>query len=267
MHTPTFSIKQLSALLAINMIFAVFFLSCNKNSEPSPQNGIYSNGVLSTGPTSNSGVSAPAGTTWSEAQADASSNASNWAIGIGNFYNSSQNHWTGDDFTVPAGQTWNISNISFYGMEYNATTNPFDALHLQIWNGRPGLPGSSVIYGNATTNVLSNVIDSLIYGITNSLIPAPGIVPDLANKFWKLTANVNINLTSGTYWLTWQTHTTAAGYAFTPYVIIKNTRTHPSWNAVVSNVPGTWVALVDIGRPATAPDLPQDLPFEIVYTY
>jgi len=261
-----YCIKNAAALLSI-CISVIAFLSCNKNSDSKSQDGIYRNGNLSTGLVSNSGITAPAGTSWSENQADISSNTSNWGVGVGNYYNNNRNIWTGDDFNIPAGQKWNISKISFYGMAWNVTSNPFDILHLQIWNGKPGLPGSSVIYGNRTSNVLSNVIDTLIYGIRNSLIPSPGITPDLTSKFWKLEANVDINLNSGTYWLVWQTHIVSETSAFTPYIKIKNIRSHPSWNAVIANTPGNWETLVDPGNPDSAPDLPQDLPFEIVYTY
>lgn len=267
MHTPKFSAPYTSVSWTMNILFLVFLISCNKSSDSPSQSGIYKNGLLSTGPVSNSGVAAPAGTTWSECQADLSSNSSNWFVGVANFYNSTENHWTGDDFSIPAGQTWNISRIAIYGMVFNATSNPFDVLHLQIWNGKPGSPGSSVIYGDATTNFLSDVSDSLIYGIQNSLIPAPGVTPNLDNKFWKITANVNKTLTAGTYWLAWQTHIVTGYSAFTPSIKMKNTRSHASWNAVISNVPGTWLPLLDYGNPSSAADLPQDLPFEIVYTY
>jgi len=267
MTFPKFRALPSSLFLSALFLSFVFFFSCKKDADAPLQNGLYKNGTLSTGPVSNSGVAAPAGTTWSECQPDVSSNTSNWNVGIGNFYNSTESHWTADDFTIPAGQTWNISKIAVYGMRWNVTSNPFDVLHLQIWNGKPGLPGSSVIYGDASTNYLSEVTDSLIYGIQNSLIPAPGVTPNLENKFWKISANVNKTLTAGTYWLAWQTHTVTALSAFTPLIKMKNMRSHASWNAVISNVPGNWVPLTDPGNPNSAPDLPQDLPFEIVYTY
>lgn len=266
MH-PKLRGKYRRALLGLNLLFVVFFLSCNKESDSPAQNGIYSNGTMSTGSVCASGVSAPVGTTWSEAQADVSSNVSNWSVGIGNFYNNNTSIWVGDDFTIPSGQTWNISKIAFYGMEWSATSNPFDGLRLQIWKGKPGVSGSLVIYGDATTNVLSNVIDSLIYGIPHSSIPSPGIVPDLLSKFWKLEANANLTLSSGTYWITWQTHTVRALSAFSPFVVVKNIRTQPSWNAILSSSPGIWIPLTNPGRPTSAPQVLQDLPFEIVYTY
>lgn len=262
-----FSSILLKTFLSAKILILVFLFSCKKNPDSPTQSGIYQNGFLSTGGVSSSGVPAPAGTTWSEGQADITSNTSNWAVGIGNFYNNTQSHWVGDDFTIPSGQTWTISKIAVYGMAWNVISNPFDGLHLQIWNGKPGLPASSIIYGDGTTNFLTTVIDSLLFGIRNSLIPAPGTVPNLESKFWKLIANVNKQLPSGTYWLVWQTHISSGFSAFTPYVNMKNTRSHPSWNAVISTIPNIWGPLTDPGNPSSSPDLPQDLPFEIVYTY
>ena len=254
--------------LFVSIFLFVILISCKKNPGLAPQNGIYVNGILSTGNISNSGVVAPAGTTWSECQPDLSSNTSNWSIGTGCFYNSTHNIWIADDFTIPSGQTWAISKIAVYGLVSNSTTNPFDGLHLQIWDGKPGLSTSSIIYGDANTNFLSQVIDSLIYGIQNSVIPAPGVVPDLTRKFWKLVANVDKTLQAGTYWLAWQTHIFSGLESYAPFIKAKNARSLPSWNAVVAFVSGGgWGPATDPGNPTSAPDLPQDFPFEIVYTY
>jgi hypothetical protein len=62
---------------------------------------LYSNGGFSTGPKSKSGVSAPAGATFSEVQNDAASTTE--SNGITGFGAAQGGNRLADDFTVPAG--------------------------------------------------------------------------------------------------------------------------------------------------------------------
>ncbi len=65
------------------------------------------------------------------------------------------NNTMADDFTVPAGETWDITDMTFFGYQSNApSAGTITGLYVQIYDGQPGA-GGSVIWGNLTTNVLS----------------------------------------------------------------------------------------------------------------
>ena len=82
---------------------------------------IYSNGPLSTGVISGSGLLAPPGSTWSELAEDcADPSICNAATG----YQCSASNQTrlADDFTVPAGQWWTVNSVLVYGYQTGSTT-------------------------------------------------------------------------------------------------------------------------------------------------
>jgi hypothetical protein len=257
--------------------FYLLFLipaACTKSTGDSPNppaltDAVYKNGILSTGNVSNSGVTAPAGYNWSEAQhTTGNTSLSNVLLGIACYYDAFSNYKSADDFIVPVGQTWNISKVSVYAFAGSGTTNPFDVLRIQLWKGNPSVAGSVLVAGDLTTNVLSSSIDSMTYAIQNSAVPAPGVTPATSIPIWKLTANITATLQPGNYWLVWQTHTSTGTSGFSPPVKIKGLRGLPGWNAIVySSSITAWQAAFDTGIPFTPPTIPQDLPFEIVYKY
>lgn len=248
----------------------IWLVSCNKSNnttDPVPRNGIYTNGQLSTGSISFSGVTAPAGYSWSEAQYNTTSNVTNTAVGIASSYTSSSDYRPADDFIIPAGQTWKISKISAYAIAATGISNPFDVLRIQIWNGNPSVTGSSVVFGDLTTNRLNQILDSMICPIQNSILPAPGVAPLANNTIWKVSANVNTELPAGTYWVVYQVHHINNIPCFSPLVKSPGQRNKAGWNAIVYNSIPAWQTILDPGSPVTYPMPPQDLPFEIMYTY
>ncbi|MEO6611864.1 MAG: hypothetical protein ABIT05_09845 [Chitinophagaceae bacterium] len=257
-------------------ILLLSLLSCGKNAGDTTfmpaRDGVYSNGNLGTGNISNSGVAAPAGFNWSELQNNPGENITNYILGITCSRAGLGNYHVADDFTIPAGQTWKISRFSIYAYQDNMAgpVSPFDSLRIQVWNKKPQQTGAAIIFGNLTSNVLSSSIDSFTYVIENSTVPAPGITPYYIDRVWKLSANVDLTLQAGTYWLDWQTHTSGNYYNYTPTVKVKGTRGLPGWNAIVFNALNVWQDVRDYGRTASGPTPPiinQDLPFEIVYKY
>ena len=75
----------------------------------------YVNGNLSTGTVSNSGVTAPAGYTWSELQSNVGEpSITNSRDGIPIDYGQNNKNLFADDFVIPVGQTWNINNFEFF---------------------------------------------------------------------------------------------------------------------------------------------------------
>jgi hypothetical protein len=233
----------------------------------------YINGALSTGSTSNSAVAAPTGYTWSECQNETGNTTeSNTNSGFSGYYNTAgtTSFQLADDFTVPTGQSWNVTGFDFYCYQtgYAGTTPPIDGLRVLIYNNDPSLLTSNIVAGNATTNVYdaTNSNDALMYRIFNSAVPVVSAT-GTTRKLWKVRANLTGSLPSGTYWVVYQGHSTNDGTLFFPPVTISGVRGISGWNAK-QNVAttNTWSSLIDAGNPATAPDFSQDMAFNVQYS-
>ncbi|MBL7887584.1 MAG: T9SS type A sorting domain-containing protein [Flavobacterium sp.] len=231
---------------------------------------IYTNGPLSTGATSASGVAAPAGYTWSEVQSDAGNTTeSNTNAGISGYYVNSlaTNFALADDFTVPADVTWNITSFDFYCYQtnYAGVTPPIDVLRIQIYNGDPSAGGTAVA-GDLTTNVYddSESAEAMMYRTFNTVTPSPGTAPGTTRKIWRVRGNITASLAPGTYWIVYQGHAVSDTAFFWPTATVVGSRTLSGWNAKQLNVTtSAWTTIVDGGNPATAPDVQQDFPFDI----
>lgn len=233
----------------------------------------YINGALSTGSTSNSAVAAPTGYTWSECQNETGNTTeSNTNSGFSGNYNTAgtTSFQLADDFIVPTGQAWNVAGFDFYCYQtgYAGTTPPIDGLRVLIYDNDPSLLTSNIVAGTATTNVYdaANSNDALMYRIFNSAVPAV-TATGTTRKLWKVRASLTASLPSGTYWVVYQGHPTNDGTLFFPPVTISGVRGIAGWNAK-QNVAttNTWSSLIDAGNPATAPDFPQDLAFNVQYS-
>jgi hypothetical protein len=168
-----------------------------------------------------------------------------------------------DNFTI--GQRCTLASVVFFAYQTGApaTPSPFTAYTLQIWNGRPGDPGASVIFGNTTTNRLASSVDTMIFRIFNTIVP-PATAPGTTRRIWANTVNIGTTLNAGTYWFDW--NATSIGPAnFTPSVTIQGSRGGAGANAR-QLATGVWQDVIDTGQPATAPDVPQDFPFNVMGT-
>ena len=57
------------------------------------------------------------------------------------------NKGVADDFTVPSGETWNISTASFYAYQTGSTTtSTMTSVNVRIWDGPPGVAGSQCYF-------------------------------------------------------------------------------------------------------------------------
>lgn len=246
-----------------NLLFVLAFSSILSFSQ-------YNNGGLSTGATSNSGVSAPAGYTWSEAQNETGNTTeSNTTGGYGcQKIGAATSNFCADDFTVPTGETWNVSSIEFFGYQtgYAGATSPFVGLTLNIFSSDPSVTGAVSVFGDDTTNRLTSSSDALMYRIFNSSVPSPGSATGTTRRIWKVSGNATTTLTAGTYWLKFQLDAGTSGN-FAPPVTIKGTRGLPTFNGKqYQSSTSTWANLIDGGNPSTAPDYPMDMPFVVNYT-
>lgn len=157
-----------------------------------------------------------------------------------------------DDFTIPAGETWTIDQITFFAYQTNSgNTSTINHVNLRIWDGVPGAGGSAVVFGDTSTNRLNNTAWSGIYRTTDTDHTS------VARPLMADVATVGVELGEGTYWLDWQTGGTLASGPWAPPISILGQST--TGNGLQYN-PGTatWGALLD-GGSAT----PQGLPFII----
>lgn len=240
------------------------------------QSEIYSNGSsdpsnpgLSTGSQTGSGIPAPSGGAWSEAQAVGGS-----ANAIAGF----SNHLTGttgayrfaDDFIVSATGGWRIDAVAVFAYQpgHSAAGSPFSAANLRIWDGPPGDPQSAVVFGDTDTNRLISSQATNLYRVFNTVIAPLGGSPDESKRIWETHISAGgITLPLGVYWLDWQySSADPDGEAFSPPVTVIASRGVANWNAQQfrTDAGGAWVAALDTGKPPVAADVPQDFPFIII---
>lgn len=160
-----------------------------------------------------------------------------------------------DNFTVPTGG-WTIQQINVFGYQTQAapggsTTSPFTGGTLRIWNGPPNVAGSTVVFGDTTTNRLGSTGWSGAWRVTNTTLN------NLLRPIMRASLTVNQLLQPGTYWVDYSL-TVPTGAAFCP----PNTTAAATNNALQFSVAtSTWAALADGGSLR-----PLDLPFEVVGT-
>ncbi|HQZ94940.1 MAG TPA: carboxypeptidase regulatory-like domain-containing protein [Pyrinomonadaceae bacterium] len=232
---------------------------------PTPGACTFSNGGLLPRATSESGVAAPAGFFFSELQHN--TGVTTEGNGSAGFTSTQGTFRLADNFTIA--QPCTISTIAVYGYLTGsaATPSPFTAGTLQIWNGRPGDAGATVVFGDTTTNRLASSVDTTYFRLFNSVVPAPGSAPGTTRKIWRNTLNVNAVLPAGTYWIDWATTVTGAAAHFAPAKTIAGARGAAGDNARQQTVStGLWTDVADTGAPAAAADIVQDLPFDVVGT-
>jgi len=157
-----------------------------------------------------------------------------------------------DDFTV-AGGDWDIESIDFYAYQTNETASTITAVNLQIWDGVPGAVGSTVIFGDGSTNRMNSTGNSGILRVEEA-------TSGTTNNRQIAVSNVTVGITlsPGTYWLDWQSDGSGVSGPWAPPITINGQTT--TGNALQSSDNGvTYVALEDGGTLTQ-----QGLPF-VVY--
>jgi Calx-beta domain/FG-GAP-like repeat len=232
----------------------------NDDASPAPA-CIFNNGGLNPQTTAQVGTVAPAGSFWSELQAD--TGVTTEANGSAGFSAQAGTFRLADNFTVPAGGC-QLNTVSFFAYQTGsaATPSPFATTTLQIWNGRPGDAGAAVVFGDTTTNRLASSVDTTFFRLFNSAVPNTVNVPGVTRKIWRNTVTVGATLAAGTYWLDWSSAATNAAAHFYPAKTIPGARGAVGDNARSFTVAtSVWADSADAGAPATAPDIVQDIPF------
>ena len=102
-----------------------------------------------------------------------------------------------DDFTVPPGQSWQIDSIIVFGYQTGSTTtSTMTEARLEIQSGiGPDTTGSTVVFGDTTTNRMLGSYFSGIYRVTGTTLT------NNQRPIMRINVTVNSTLPSGNYWL------------------------------------------------------------------
>ncbi len=236
---------------------------------PSQAQVLWNNGSFATGSVTRGdgvggpGVAAPAGTQWSElADGNTSAGSAGYLSGAGPQFR------IADDFTLTADST--LTSIMVYAYSTGSTpAQQFTSGTLQIWSGRPGDVGSTVVFGDETTNRLTNSTFSNIYRAfaTTNTQGGTASAPGTTRPVKEITLDAAVSLPAGTYWVDYQV-APITGFTtdFFPYVTNADgvTRGPAGANARQLTAAGpVWSDVLDTGNPAALADIAQEFPFVV----
>lgn len=147
-----------------------------------------------------------------------------------------------DDFTVGAGQTWNVQSLDFFGYQTGSTAFTFQQATWSVISG--GIGGSVVASG--VTNVSSGGLQG--YRVTSTTLT------NTQRGIYEAQADVtDFSLSAGHYWLTWSLTGSLASGPWQP-----PTSDARTGNAMQSTTSGPFVTLIEAGSLLTV-----ELPFAI----
>ena len=161
------------------------------------------------------------------------------ALGMGTYgfgHQLSAGNRIADQFTIPAGETWDITNITFFAYQTGAsTTSTITGVNVQITDAMP--PGGSVVFGDQSTNIMSSTAWANTY---RTLDTASG---DTARAIMASVTDVVVSLGAGTYWIDWQADgSLASGPWAPPVTILGQTTTGDGLQYT-----GAWAPVLDVG--------------------
>ena len=163
-----------------------------------------------------------------------------------------QNYWITDDFTITDPSGWNITSFVFYAYQTNsATTSTMTAVHFIIYDGVPGDAGTSIVWGDVTTDRLTSTAFSNIYRVTETTGGGTNR-PIMEN-----TCDASFHLDAGTYWVAWQTDGTLSSGPWVPPITITGQASTGNGMQSTDNL-ATWGSANDSGNSQS-----QGLPFII----
>ena len=146
-----------------------------------------------------------------------------------------------DDFAIPSGASWQITGVRLYAYMGGSPTSPspFTAVNYQIWNGPPSDPGSTVVFGDTTTNRLVSSTWANMYRRQEST------PTDYTRPVFVLNNSAGVTLAPGHYFIDWQVDG-VINYTgpWQPPVTIDGQTTTGDAQQMVS---GVWQAVVDSG--------------------
>lgn len=156
-----------------------------------------------------------------------------------------------DNFTVPAGEVWQVDSVFFYAYQTGSTTtSTITAVNVRLWRGAPDSAGSVLVFGDTTTNRMIRTQFSGIYRVADSTTN----ITNTQRPIMVQTVNLGgTTLTSGTYWLDWQTAGSLTSGPWVPPVSIVGQPVVPSADARQRNAAQVWINLQDGANPVELP--------------
>jgi len=145
---------------------------------------------------------------------------------------------------------YDITSIDVYAYQTGSTPPSINAVYLRVWDGDPSGGGASIIWGDLTTNILSNAVGS---GAFRQLESVPG---DTSRQIQLVTANTaGLSLTAGTYWIEYTFAGSGASGPWAPPIVITGNAT--TGNAL-QNLAGVYGPAMDAGSGTS-----QGVPFQV----
>ncbi|MCZ2143457.1 MAG: choice-of-anchor J domain-containing protein [Ignavibacteriales bacterium] len=204
---------------------------------------LYSNGPFVTNPGGGFGGA--------DLSALQTSNLNVWGFGA----QSSASNWVADNFEVPYNNEWTLQGFKFYSYQTGSTTTPtYNSAKVVVYNGRPDLPTSTIVWGDETTERYMAAEWTGAYRASDNT-PTNADRPVMA-----VSANANPVLPAGNYWVM---YTLGGTLASGPWVIpISILGTYETGDAYQRTTAG-WAPLRDS---AGGPGYGQGLPFQVLGT-
>ncbi len=185
---------------------------------------------------------------------------------LGTNHSFSGGYRVADDIVIPAGESWSIDSLVFYSYQTQASNNTvstFLDVNVRIWDGIPGDPGSAVIFGDETTNVMITSEWSGIYRTADFTSANCPPTTCFQRAIMRNATTTGTLLSSGTYWIDWQSNGSLTSGPWAPQINLGIGIT-TSGNGL-QYVPATqlWMPAVDT-VPANGTNEPQGFPFLVV---
>ena len=156
-----------------------------------------------------------------------------------------------DNFTVPAGELWQVDSVFFYAYQTGSTTtSTITSVNVRLWRGAPDSAGSELVFGDTTTNRMIRTRFSGIYRVADSTTN----ITNTERPIMVQTVNLGgTTLTAGTYWLDWQTAGSLTSGPWVPPVSIVGQPVVPGANARQRNAARVWNNALDGANPIEFP--------------
>jgi hypothetical protein len=208
------------------------------------------------------GVAAPPGAQWSELYLGNTSAGSTVSpSGTTGIFRLS------DNFSLPQGGRVDTVTATAYMTGSGDTL--FSTGNIRIWNGAPNLPGSTVVFGDTTTDrVVSSALTNIyrVFSTNNSTQGGINSLPGTTRRLKTATFDIGgLNLGPGEYWVDYQivSGVSPTGAVFHPYTTFTDARGAAGANALQLTTATGWAPVLDTGDPAANPDVQQELVFRV----
>jgi hypothetical protein len=161
-----------------------------------------------------------------------------------------------DEFVIPAGATWEIHDITFFGYQTGSLTSPstFTAVFVTIYDGPPDNPASNIVWGDISVDIMTTTMWSGVYRVVDYDLTATNR-PIMAN-----TCHIGTTLTTGEYWIVWQSDGTLSSGPWAPPITIPGqvgtgnalqyTTTAGVWNPVIDLEPQGFPFIIEGVHPS-----------------